>query len=162
MSLLLDRLHKYENNRGMMANLRCVLVDSKKHRAWPALYRLGIPIDNDVSAFIAGLFATHPEVTSNGNFGTTCKAIEIMRNETVGSDLKVTQTERHFQHLLAANKDEIFDRVKRMILMARSQGIPVNYKQLETDLRFWGDRTKTDWAVAFWAPDAPTAIEEDL
>ncbi|MBP9013272.1 MAG: type I-E CRISPR-associated protein Cse2/CasB [Smithella sp.] len=162
MSMLLDRLHKYENNRGMMANLRCVLVDSKKHRAWPALYRLGIPIDNDVSAFIAGLFATHPEVSSTGNFGTTCKAIEIRRNETAGSDLKVTQTERRFQHLLAANNEEVFDRVKRLILMAKSQGIPVNYEQLETDLRFWGDRTKTDWAVSFWAPSAPTAMEEDL
>lgn len=166
MSLLLDRLHKYENNRGMMANLRCVLVDSKKHRAWPVLYRLGIPIDNDVLAFIAGLFATHPEVTSSGNFGNTCKTIEIKRKETVSSDLKLTQTERRFQHLLAANKEEVFDRVKRIVLMAKSQGIPVNYAQLETDLRVWGDGKrgadkKRDWAVAFWAPDAPSDIKEE-
>lgn len=34
MSTLLERLHKCKDNRGMMANLRCVLVENKKHRAW--------------------------------------------------------------------------------------------------------------------------------
>src|SRR3989338_4684710 len=81
MSWLLDRLHEYKDNRGMMANLRCILVDNKKHRAWPALNRLGVNIDDDVSSFVAGLFATHPEETATGNFGATCKTIEQRRGD---------------------------------------------------------------------------------
>jgi len=134
-------------------------VDSKKHRAWPALNRLGVAIDDENSAYVAGLFATHPEETSSGNFGATCKAIEQGRGDKRGDDSKLTPTERRFQHLLTAEKAELNDRVLRMVLMARSQGIPVNYTQLEIDLRSWGDRIKIEWASAFWAHSAEPATE---
>ncbi len=146
MSWLLERLRKCQDDRGMMANLRCILVDNKKHRAWPALNRLGVAIENDVAAFVAGLFATHPEVTTVGNFGDTCKS-----------------TEQRFQHLLSAERgDELNDRILRMVLMAKSQGVAVNYEKLETDLKYWGksDRVKTEWAAAFWTPGVATATEE--
>jgi CRISPR system Cascade subunit CasB len=162
MSRLLDRLRKYKDDRGMMANLRCILVDNKKHRAWPALNRLGIAIKDGDSAYTAGFFATHPEETSTGNFGSTCKAIENKRGELPGSDNKMTQTERRFQYLLAAEKSELYSRVLRMVRMAKSQGVPVNYEQLETDLKFWSDRTKTEWAAAFWTQGTAPASEEDI
>lgn len=163
MSSFIERLRRHEDNRGMMANLRCVLVDSKKHRAWPVLNRLGIAVTDDVLAVIAGLFATHSEIAQAGNFGTTCKAIENRRGEQPGDDSKLTPTERRFQHLLAAEKgDELHQRVTRMILMAKSQGVPVNYEQLATDLRRWNDRTKTEWAAAFWTPGTEPASEEDI
>lgn len=164
MSWLIERLRKHKDNRGMMANLRCVLVDNKKHRAWPALNRLGVPINEDVPTFIAGLFATHPEETTTGNFGTTCKAIELRRGEKTNDDNKLTPTERRFQHLMAAERDELHPRVLRMVLMAKSQDVPVNYEQLQTDLKFWSERIKTKWAAAFWTPGtAPaTPIEEGV
>lgn len=162
MSWLLERLQKYKDDRGMMANLRCVLVKGKRHRAWPALNRLGVAIDDEIQSFIAGLFASHPESTSMGNLGNTCKSIEQQRNEKRGDDNKLTSTERRFQHLLAAERDELHQRVLRMILMAKAQGIPVNYERLETDLRFWGDRTKTEWAAAFWTTGATPVYEEGV
>ncbi len=163
MSRLLERLRKYKDDRGMMASLRCILVDNKKHRAWPALNRLGVAIDDDVSAYVAGFFATHPGETLSGNFGTTCKAIEQKRGEKRSDDNKLTPTERRFQHLLVAERGaELQDRVLRMVLMAKSQGVPVNYDQLETDFKFWSDRTKTEWAAAFWAQGAVPAAEEDV
>lgn len=156
MSWLLDRLRKHKDNRGMMADLRCILIGSKKHRAWPALNRLGVAIDNDVSAYVAGLFATHPEEISVGNFGATCKTIEMRRGDKRSDDNKLTPTERRFQHLLTAEKgDEIQGRVMRILLLAKAQGVPVNYEKLETDLKFWGDRTKTQWAAEFWAQSVP-------
>jgi CRISPR system Cascade subunit CasB len=146
----------------MMANLRCVLVDNKKHRAWPALNRIGVNVTNDIDALISGLFATHPEETQTGNFGTTCKVIESRRGEKRSDDNKLTPTERRFQHLLSAEKgDELYQRVTRMVLMAKSQGAGVNYEQLATDLRRWTDRTKTEWAAAFWTPGAEPTAEED-
>lgn len=163
MSWLLERLQKYKDDRGMMANLRCVLVDNKKHRAWPTLNRLGVKIDDETLAYVAGLFATHPVESSGGNFGDTCKRIEKKRGDKRTDDNKLTPTERRFQHLLTAEKgSELYARILRMVLMAKSQGVPVNYSQLVTDLRFWSDRTKTQWATAFWAQGATPFSEEDL
>jgi len=151
MSSFFDRLRDHRDNRGMMANLRCILVENKKHRAWPVLNRLGVAIDNDVASFVAGLFATHPEEACTGNFGTTCKAIEQKRDDTRSDDAKLTPTERRFQHLLSAEKGkELHGRVMRMVLMAKSQGVPVNYGQMVSDLKRWNDRTRTDWAMAYW------------
>lgn len=163
MSAFLERLRRHVDDRGMMANLRCVLVDNKKHRAWPVLNRIGVNVTNDVDAFVAGLFATHPEETQSGNFGATCKVIEISRGDRRSDDNKLTPTERRFQHLLSAEKgDELYKRLTRLVLMAKSQGVPVNYEQLATDVRFWTDRTKTEWAAAFWTPGAEPAAEEDV
>ncbi|WP_277057904.1 type I-E CRISPR-associated protein Cse2/CasB [Trichlorobacter lovleyi] len=170
MSRLLERLRKCQDDRGMMANLRCILVDNKKHRAWPVLNRLGVEIDKEIPAFVAGLFASHPEGDSSSisNFGETCKRIEKARGEDT-SDLSsdessrkknLTPTERRFQHLLAANRSEVPDRVKRMVLMAKSQGVAVNYEKLLHDLQYWGDRTKTEWAASFWTPGTAPADEE--
>ena len=162
MSAFLERLRRHANDRGMMASLRCVLVAGKKHRAWPALNRLGVEISDDISAYVAGLFATHPEETPTGNFGTVCKSIELKRGEKRSDDNKLTPTERRFQHLLAAERgDELNDRVLRMVLMAKSQGVPINYAKLETDLKFWGDRIKSEWAAAFWTPGRAPEAEED-
>jgi len=163
MSTFLERLRQRAEHRGLMAGLRCVLVDSKKHRAWPTLNRIGVSITDNVDALVAGLFATHPEECATGNFGTTCKAIENKRSETRGNDDKLTPTERRFQHLLAAEKgDELHQRVIRMVLIAKSQGVPVNFEQLATDLKRWNDRTKTEWAAAYWAEGAAPITEEDI
>lgn len=163
MSWLLERLRKFKDDRGMMANLRCILVDNKKHRAWPVLNRLGVEIDNEVAAYVAGLFAIHPEEIYTGNLGSTCKAIEIKRGDKGSDDNKLTPTERRFQHLLTAEKGgELHGRVLRMVLMARSQGVPVNYERLETDLKFWSDRIKTEWATAFWTQGKVSVTEEGI
>lgn len=160
MNWFLERLRKHKDDRGMMADLRCVLVESKRHRAWPALSRLGVPIDDKVLPFVAGLFATHPVETSEGNFGNTCKKIQQSRDQ-IPADEKLTPTERRFQHLLAAERDEIQDRVRRMVLMAKSHDVPVNYEQLATDLKFWSEQVKTKWASAFWTAQFHLKGEEE-
>jgi len=165
MSQLLVELRKCKarDDRGMMANLRCILVENKKHRAWPALNRLGVPIDDLDAAFIAGLFATHPEETSTGNFGATCKAIEQKKDVNRSDDSKLTPTERRFQHLLAAERsEELFARIRRMVLMAKAADVPVNYARLETDLKKNDERRKTEWASSFWKVGASTEPEEDV
>lgn len=160
MSSLLERLVKFKENRGMMANLRCILIASKKHRAWPVLHRLGVKVDDDISAFVAGLYATHPDICTNRNFGTSCKAIEKQRGDKLGDEGKLTPTERRFQHLLSAEPgEELRQRVLRMILLAKAQRVPVNYEKLLLDLRYWNERTKTDWATAYWAQNAESVEE---
>lgn len=162
MSTFLERLRKRSDDRGLMASLRCALIDSKKHRAWPALNRIGVSVTNDVETLVAALYATHPEEAYSGNLGATCKAIEAARGESRGDSDKLTPTERRFQHLLAAEwGDELFQRVARTVFMAKSQGVRINYGQLATDLRRWGDRTRTEWAAAYWAHNSTPMAEED-
>jgi len=161
MSRFLEQLRKRKDDRGMMANLRCILVDNKKHRAWPVLSRLGVAIDDEISSYIAGLYATHPEETDQGNFGDTCKAIQAKRDEKHGEDGKLTATERRFQHLLASgNRAELQSRVRRMVLMAKTHGMPINFERLAADVRRWNDRTKNEWASAFWTHGASRYEEE--
>lgn len=148
---LVDIEHK--GNRGMMANLRCVLVENKKHRAWPALNRLGVAIDDEISSFICGLFATHPKNTDAGNLGSTCREIKQKRNEKTNNN-DMTPTERRFQHLLAAEQgQEIYQRVLRIVLMAKSCDIPINYSKLIYDLKAMqsqDNQVKINWATVFW------------
>ncbi len=151
---------KVRDDRGMMANLRCILVENKKHRAWPALNRLGVPIKDEVRSFIAGLYATHPAEYFAGNFGTTCKTIQRERGEAANKDNKLTPIERRFQHVLAAERDEVCSRVLRMVRMAKALNVRINYTQLASDIKDWGDDTKTKWAAEFWTPGVPPATEE--
>lgn len=165
MSLLLDQLRrcKARDDRGMMANLRCILVENKKHRAWPPLSRLGVAIDDADASFIAGLYATHPEETHNGNFGATCKAIELKKDMNRGDDSKLSPTERRFQHLLAAeNGEELYARILRMVLMAKAADVPVNYAKLEIDLKKKEDWRKTEWAASFWNQSVSPKPEEAI
>lgn len=163
MSRLLEQLRKYKarDDRGIMANLRCILVDSKKHRAWPVLNRLGVAIDDEDAAFIAGLYATHPDETFTGNFGATCKLIEMKKDINRGDDGKLTPTERRFQHLLAAEVGgELYSCIRRMVLMAKAAEVPVNYAKLEIDLKKRDEQRRREWAASFWKVGALPELEE--
>ncbi|MDD3847007.1 MAG: hypothetical protein PHC90_11690 [Syntrophorhabdaceae bacterium] len=75
------RERKHAGDKGFMAALRCVLVESRKHRAWPALARVGIDVADRVNSFVAGLYATHQKEIFTGNLGTTCRQIARARKE---------------------------------------------------------------------------------
>lgn len=165
MSQLLEQLRKCKarDDRGMMANLRCILVENKKHRAWPALNRLNVAIEDEDSAFIAGLYATHPEEAFTGNLGSTCKSIELKKDANRGDDGKLTPTERRFQHLLAAERgEELYSRIRRMVLMAKSADVPVNYEKLAGDLKKGEEQRKREWAASFWNTSALPESEEEV
>ncbi len=156
MSALLEYLIKRKDDRGLMAMLRCALIESKRHRAWPILGRFGA-IGNSHGAqtlqFIGGLFATHPENSENaGNIGKTCLGL-CRQDERPDKGEKPGPMAKRLQWLLAAEPEEIRERVLRIIQMAKTKGHPIDFEQLEKDLKFWGDDVKTRWAAAFWAPN---------
>lgn len=159
MSSWLEILRGKQEDRGLMANLRCYLVESKKHRAYPALYRLGIPVDLESKSVAAALYAMHPVEGTLKNFGSTVKLIGKTKDNNSGSEDKQTPTERRFQHLLAAEYGkELYERVAKFVMLAKSCSAPVNYEQLQQDLEFWCDRVRREWASEFWKIDkAPSA-----
>jgi CRISPR system Cascade subunit CasB len=160
---LLKFLSNRSEDRGIMADLRCALVEGKKHRAWPHLgYIDGIGRNHKERTVqtIAGLFANHPKATHEGDFGIMCRKLlgdeERRKLDTAEGVGPIT---RRFQHLLAAESEEIFDRVVRFVLRAKVEEIPVNYAELFEKLYYWqwpesADRVRTDWARSFWTPQA--------
>jgi CRISPR system Cascade subunit CasB len=146
---VLDYLRRFKNDRGAMAELRRALNPAQRHRAWPLLARVD-GIGNPRVEVIAGLFAYHPDETDRGNLGTTCRCLAQGNNSFEG----------RFARLLACAYDEICDRLRPVILAARAKGIGVNYEQLFTDLSYWGDRVKTEWAQEYWGAPAIQELAE--
>lgn len=164
---LLKFLRSRQEDRGFMANLRCVLVDSKQHRAWPYVANfggIGEKHCNKVVQTVAGLYATQPKEAQEGNFGAMCRNLlsDDERQKLAQSD-GVGPVSRRFQYLLAADGDEIFDRVVRLVLRAKAQDIPVNYEQMYKDLLDWeyhADWVRVRWAQSFWTPEVELDVKE--
>ena len=132
-------LRSLQHDRGAMANLRCALAPARRHRAWPLLARVG-GIDDPVTEMVAGCYAHHPDETRNGNFGDTCRALAGKHNSF----------DARFRRLLACDREDLCERLRPVVLAAKSKGIHVNYETLVADLLWWGDRVRTRWALAYW------------
>lgn len=166
---VLKFLKDRSEDRGIMADLRCALVEGKTHRAWPHLgYIGGIGRNHKERTVqtIAGLFANHPKTTHEGDFGIMCRKLlgdeERKKLDTAEGVGPIT---RRFQYLLAAEGEEIFDRVIRFVLRAKAEDILVNYVELFESLYYWqwpdsADRVRTEWARSFWTPQAQEEEEE--
>jgi CRISPR type I-E-associated protein CasB/Cse2 len=142
---LLAYLRQLKDDRGAMAELRRALNPAQRHRAWPLLARVG-GIGNPRIEAVAGLFAYHPDETTEGNLGTTCRL--LLRGEKDTFDAR-------FRRILSCDREEICERLRPIIFAAKSRGIGVNYEELLTDLCYWGDSVKARWAKEYW--DVPRA-----
>lgn len=172
---LLKFLRSRQEDRGLMANLRCALVENKRHRAWPYLAKFGGIGErhgnkviethfNRVVQTVAGLYATHSKETHDGDYGAMCrKLLSDDERKKLNQSEGIGPVSRRFQHLLAADSDEIFDRALRFVLRAKAQDIPVNYEQLYKDLLDWeyhADWVRVRWAQSFWTPGVELEEEE--
>ena len=151
-------LQSMDRDRGKLATLRKGLIENQAQASWPLLSRFinfDSPYQTKALQTVAGLFAHHPKNASSGNFGSLCN--QLLDSE---EKQKIAQGEsgpisRHFQYALAANGEEIFPRVRRLVLRAKRDEISVNYIQLVKDLLGWQsaykkDRIKLAWGKAFW------------
>lgn len=165
MSALIEFLLRNRENKGVMATLRCALVESKEMRAWPLVARfggIGPSLPARAVRTVAGLFAHHPENCDSGNMGTVCRDLCSQEEKeklwkSVDEQGKASSPgpmARKFMYLLNADREEICERVARVVLYAKSQGIPVNYGALEQDLETW-PRAREAWAGVFWALPQP-------
>ncbi len=154
---LMDFLLRNKENRGVLATLRQGLIPAKEMRAWPLLAPFGgigqTPGARAVRT-VAGLFASHPQNCFAGNLGDTCREFCNNTDEfpwiMVDNNFAPGPVARKFSWMLAADAEEICGRVARIVLYAKSKGVPVNYAQLEKDLASW-PRAREAWARSFWA-----------
>ena len=148
---------KNKDDRGAMTDLRFAMSNnSRRFKSWGRLARFGGNGDNSKAKAIhtvAALFAYHPKVAETGNFGTTCFQL-LSDDEKSGFPDKEGPMSKRFHHLISANEDEIFERVFRIGLFAKSKEKAINYVRLEKDLYHWAnwsDQVRTRWAKQFWS-----------
>lgn len=117
---------------------------------------------------VAALFAYHPMNTDNGNFGDTClqishsarskhsKAQEGEQDKEKGKKYDTPENDsltKHFMALLNAHVDDLDVHLRRMIALAKSNDIPVNWAQLLDDICKWDHPERyiqRRWANAYW------------
>jgi len=173
MSALIEFLKRNQNDRGKMATLRKGLITHQAQYTWPLLHPyggVGHQYQARVIQTIAGLFAHYPNNTDKGsNFGDICRQLlddDEVKKIKEGESGSVS---KHFQYVLAADAEEIFARVSRLVRRAKRDDIPVNYQQLQDDLTGWNsyrkEGIKTRWGLQFWTIHAEegtdAAISED-
>lgn len=158
---LLAYLRERREDRGVMANLRSGLVERQHRRSWPLLAAFNGIGDHHAARVVrtvAGLYATHPKESASGDFGTTCRALlGDEERQKLADGGEPGPVSKRFLHLLAAEGNEIFDRVASLGLRAKAHndGIPIHYERLFADLWTWEsqpDRVRERWARSFWAP----------
>ena len=154
-SALIRFLRDHRDDRGVMADLRGAIIESKRLKAVPWLARFG-GIENKAVQTIAACYALHPQETGKGNFGATCLALvddeERHKLHETGEPGRLT---KRFMHLLEAEGEEVFDRVTKFVLRAKASDVPVNYEQLFSDLKYWTVdpvRIRERWAKSYWTP----------
>lgn len=148
---LLSFLRGLKNDRGAMASLRCAIKRAQRHRAWPLLGAVG-GIGNARYETVAGLFAYHPDETTIGNLGTTCRRLSGEFNSFDG----------RFRRLLTCDREEICERLAPVIFAARAKGVAVNYEKLFIDLCYWSDKVKERWAQEYWGGSEMERAETPL
>lgn len=161
MSELIEFLQANSEDRGVRAALRCALRPSQEMRAWPYLAPfggIGAGHDAETVRTVAGIYAAcySPEFSALASIGQVCRALCSSDEDPAAYETNMSKTAaqpgpmaRRFAYLINADRTEICARVARLMVYAKSQGIGVNYEQLEQDLRTW-PRARTAWARDFW------------
>ena len=158
---------KSRDQRGPLALLRGALSDSeeKQLRAWRVLARFGgIPQEDphkaEVVRTVAGLLAM-PKLSDSHNskpFGHAC--LRLLGDDERKSLHKTEQAgpiSRRMQHLLAASRSEVCDRVRQLGRRLDMEDGSLDFSQLYWDLFYWGDKVKARWALAFWGAEPDDA-----
>ena len=155
---------KEGDNRGTLSMLRGALssLPDRQRRAWRVLARFGgIPDKNvhwaEAVRTVAGLLA-HPKMQhqhGGKSFGKACTA--LLGDDERKSLWKADQpgpVSRRVQHLLAASREEICDRVCLLGRRLAVEGTSLDFSRLLDDLCYWGDKVKARWAADFWGADS--------
>jgi hypothetical protein len=144
----------FRNDRGALAHLKGALSEARKPNAWPLLAGYKGAIGNPAYETLAALWACDPGLDcANGCLGDTLAQIKTDNPSFEG----------RFKRLLTCDREEISARVAPAVRAAQAKGIAINYTQLLSDLLWWGDLVKVEWAKAFWGANEPDdTINPDL
>lgn len=159
------RLCGLRDNRGKMAALRRGMSPATVMEAWPVIASLGgqiAGVGESPYVDIAALFALHPVISADRDFGETCRRVATA--DSRGKD-GIENFERHFRRLLASgDPSDTAVQLRFWVRMAASKNVGINYEGLFTDLwnwRYYADDVRIKWARSFWAPSITGTIASD-
>ena len=161
---LLNYLEQRNEDRGLMANMRAGLREATQTAAWPVLAAF-CDLTNiqtfKIYQTVAGLYALHPRVCADQNMGLLCRRLcdpdelrGLQNGRGPSEDIKEGPMSKRLRRLLDADRLEICDLVVRIVTLAKSRDIPVDYSTLAKDMLSWTSRTKREWAQSFWGTDS--------
>ena len=99
---------------------------------------------------VATLFSLYPRSARPGkeeNLGATLARLDRK---------KVGGAERHIMAILGAHREDLDAHLRRVVLLARSHEVAIDYHRLLRDLRWWTTDTgnvQRAWSLDFWAGD---------
>lgn len=166
----LDYLTRQVEDRGVMADLRHGLSRATEYRAWPHVIPwCGSGFDNEEERRIwlttAAGFAIHRRTADSGNMGTVLRSLAT--GDGRGEKGLETFDARFRRFLTCSSAAEVCDHLAGVLRAAERKGMPINFAQLFTDLKYWerDDRVKVKWATEYYrdvSMEARTAGEEEV
>lgn len=153
---LMNYLRRNKDDRGVMAALRCLLIEDMRFRGWQQLAALGgigvLPVET-----VAGLYAFHPAEKKDDsyNWGDACRALAETRrrgDENKESAMDKNPFDRRFRRLLACDSQiELCTHLVDVVRGMKAKDIPINYENLYDDIVWWGDKVRERWAIHYWS-----------
>ncbi len=112
--------------------------------------------DEDCHYLVAALFASHPAPGGSGSMGDTLARVAQKGNAAA--------VERRFVALLKSHPQDLADRLRHVVSLARAHDVPVHWHQLFRDVRDWqhpAQYVQRNWARDFWSALAPPTVGEE-
>lgn len=150
---IVNYLLSHQNDRGIMAQLRCLLNNNLRSRGWQAVAPLNGIGDKPVET-IAGLFALHPlhKDANDYQFGTACRLLANKRKKGAADDGAVESPfDVRFRRMLNCDQNQLCEMLPQVIHGMKSESIAVNYVALMEDLFYWGSKVREKWARQYWS-----------
>ena len=135
-------------DRAALARLRGTLQEGRALEGLPVVLPFVRQNDRqaeDNALLLAALFALHPESGTH----SLPSALQIVAQTSESVELR-------FRALLSAGRQDLATHLRHAVSLAASHGIALDWRELHTAIRFWdhpSDRTRRQWARAFWTPD---------
>ena len=152
----LAHLGDLTNDRGVMADLRHGLSKTTEYRAWPHVApwcRLDHERERRIWLTVAAGFAIHQQTAPTGNMGAVMRALATGGGR--GAEGLATFDARFRRFLSCSSPTEVCDHLGGVLRAAERNGVAVNFAQLFTDLVYWNDRVKVEWATEYWGSAPP-------
>lgn len=144
-------IEQCNKDKGMAARLRRADNPATEYQSWEMLGRFGIDIEKDYERmpFVTVAAAIAKSKAERNGALTLGKAILACYENDRGGD----QAKARLRRLLACNDLAEACRILRPILALINSKVaqPLDYVRLLRQLRFFGHKTKTQWAQEFYS-----------
>lgn len=153
-------IERCQNDKGMAARLRRADNPATEYQSWELLGGLGVDLEKDYERlpFVTVAAAIAKSKAERNGSLTLGKAILACYESGRDSD----QAKARLRRLLACTELAETCRVLRPVLALINSkvGQPLDYERLLRQLRFFGQRTKTQWAQEFYGQPVETESRE--